>query len=91
MRLDVFGWFENPGDETPAHDPGVKGVCPGCGKQLFPPLMTVSLMHAIGGHRSYFYRLHKACDENLSEKEKGAIDCSLMDEFWLEMFGNNAP
>lgn len=78
MRTDVFGWFDKPENEQPTHDPGLAAICPICGKQLEKPIKTISLMKQ-GDSKSYFYRTHKTCYDNLSEEEICQIESSLID------------
>ena len=77
IRKDIFGWFDNTSD-TPAHDPGMNGLCPVCSKTLERPVKTISLM-LDGDDKSYFFRVHKQCWEGLSEHEKWLIESSLID------------
>lgn len=80
MRTDVFGWFDKTDAFTPAHDPTVEdGKCPICGSGLIRPVMTISLMKD-GDDRSYFFRCHKGCYENISDEELNLIESSLIDE-----------
>jgi hypothetical protein len=78
IRPDIFGYFNSPEDEIPAHDPGTNTVCPICTNKLSPPLKTISIMkrHDI---KSYFYRTHKACYESISQDEITNIESSLID------------
>lgn len=79
IRKDVFGWFDSPLDETPAHDPTVEdGICPICAKGLERPVKTISLIKD-GDSKSYFYRAHKGCYEGLSEEDVMNLDSSLID------------
>jgi|ERR1035441_6941801 hypothetical protein len=80
VRPDVFGWFDSPDQTTPAHDPGLKTICPVCVKRLSVPMKTISLMPATGSDRSYFFRVHKHCWEGISEHERGEIEGALIDE-----------
>ena len=77
MRSDIFGWF-NDTSETPAHDPGMTGLCPVCTKVLERPVKTVCLM-LDGDNKSYFFRAHKQCWEGISEREQWLIESSLID------------
>ena len=79
MNKKVFGWFEGHA-ETPSYDPGMEGTCPACGKQLDRPVKTISLMPDERNGRSYFFRSHKECWENLSDHEQWLIESSLIDE-----------
>jgi hypothetical protein len=78
IRADVFGWFDSVRDEVPAHDPGVDGVCPACGRVLSPPVMVVSL--AIEGvTRIYFFRSHSTCWDELPGEDRWRIESALVD------------
>jgi hypothetical protein len=78
MRKDIFGYYENPTDEKPAHDPGLNTICVICAKPLSVPLKTISLMKD-KDTKSYFYRCHKECYERLSELDINLIESSLID------------
>lgn len=88
VRKEYFGWFDNPSQETPTHDPGVEnGLCPICCKKLTRPLKTISVldfgqdeMGVFLGERSYFYRAHKACYDSCSEEEIADIDVSVFED-----------
>lgn len=77
-----FGYFSTDGP-TPEHDPGNTCPCLICYKPWNEEtVMTVSLM-VPGDNRSYFYRVHKACYEALTEQEKITYDSSLIDRVRL--------
>ena len=79
VRRDVFGWFDDPTQTTPSHDPGIENaVCPLCGKNLSRPVVTTSLM-AVGDNRSYFYRSHKACSLAATDEDNASVESSLID------------
>lgn len=77
MRIDIFGWFSDTGI-IPEHDPGLGVNCIFCGKKLSSPIKTISLMKD-GDNKSYFYRSHKDCYEQLSNNEITEIESSLID------------
>ena len=79
MNKKVFGWFEGH-EETPSYDPGMEGLCPVCARQLDKPIKTISLMPEERNGKSYFFRSHKECWENLSDHEQWLIESSLIDE-----------
>ena len=88
MRMDIFGYYDNPEDSTPTHDPGSNGLCPVCcwpvGKHepTTNPLKTISLAAYDKKHRnrSFFVRAHKNCWERISEQERISIESSVIDE-----------
>lgn len=77
IRTDIFGWFDDHGP-LPAHDPGLNVNCLICAKPLTAPVKTISLMKQ-GDNRSFFYRCHKACYENLPASEISDLESSLID------------
>lgn len=79
MRKDIFGWFDSGNAEVPAHDPGLGTICLICGEGLRNPIKTISLMKD-GDDKSYFYRTHKYCYENLSSDEVCKLESSLIDQ-----------
>ena len=80
VRQDIFGWFDSPDQTTPAHDPGLKTICPVCANELSRPMKTISMMTVdTGSDRSYFFRVHKHCWEGITERERDAIEGSLVD------------
>ena len=79
----IYGYFDSPEQVEPVHDPPLTVSCPVCGKELSRPVKTISLMVPLpnGGwpERSYFYRTHKHCYDNLDETGKSRIDGLLVD------------
>lgn len=79
LRKDVFGYFDGPEQRVPAHDPGIEtGICALCGKPLDRPVRTFNIL-PLGTSRSYFYRVHKLCDEKATEADRDEIDSMLVD------------
>lgn len=74
-----FGYFSAPGQTIPARDPGLDVGCPVCHAPLTAPLVTISFL-VPGDDRSYFYRIHKACQ---SEKAEQAIESLIVDSVYL--------
>lgn len=64
----LFGYFTYSQAEKPEYDPGLEVNCIFCAKPLSAPMKTISLMTE-GSFRSYFYRCHKDCYENLDSDE----------------------
>ena len=88
-RHDIFGWFDSPEQTTPAHDPGPSALCVICNfpverHSMDNPLVTVSL--AVYDKRfrekSYFFRAHKNCWNNISEHEQSCVESSLIDKIF---------
>ena len=79
--MRVYGYYDSPTQTEPAFDPGLDVNCPSCGRPLDLPVKTISLMlyDRKEGDRSYFYRTHKACYDELDEQQKGALDGLLID------------
>lgn len=74
-----FGYYTDPEQTEPVHDPGIAINCLGCHKTLTEgPLVTISLL-VVGDTRSYFYRLHKACEESMTDEQKQSIDSIIVD------------
>jgi hypothetical protein len=89
IRTDVFGWFDDPAATKPAHDPGIAtGKCAACGQGLQLPVKTISLMPE-GGSRSYFFRAHKDCWENLDVAERAEIEGALIDATVLPLYSHD--
>ena len=73
-----FGYFDSHSD-TPTYDPMQDAPCLICLKSwTLNDVKTLSLMR-VGDERSYFYRVHKTCYENLSEHDRDTYDWSLID------------
>lgn len=78
MANRIFGYFSEPGQQEPTYDPGLNVECPVCYRRLTSPMVTVSL--AIEEDtRSYFYRAHKGCFEDLTEDEQSDLDGLIVD------------
>ena len=62
-----FGWYDRADQAEPTHDPGLDVACPICnvrvGRHAVRPIRTVSLSD---GKRSYFYRVHRDCQDQAS-------------------------
>ncbi len=74
----LYGYFDQPFQETPAYDPGLEVACPICGCRLSRPMKTISLL-AEGDTRSYFYRVHQPCYEKLSPEQISDLDGLILD------------
>lgn len=76
----IFGYYDNPTQTEPAYDPGVEGtLCPYCLIELnHLDIRSYSLM-VPGDSKSFFYRVHRSCDELVTEDERQIIESSLID------------
>lgn len=86
MRTDILGWFVALGDEKPFSDPGMGAPCPVCAKPVrdpksttVQPIKTISFM-PVAVRKSFFFRVHKACWEGISEDEQGVIEGVFVDD-----------
>lgn len=80
----MVGYFDSAEQEEPTFDPGMDVPCPVCHKILRgQPVVTPSLLlwdyDSTKGDRSYFYRVHKACYQGLSEQAITALDSIIID------------
>ena len=85
MSHPLLGYFDDLCQTEPAYDPPHDGPCIVCMKPLTPDTVrTVSLMDGGPGTgrdfpaRSWFYRLHRACDDSLTDFERGELDHSVV-------------
>lgn len=90
LRSDVFGHFDDPYSDVPAHDPGMGGKCAACGQILERPVKTISLM-PYKHDRSYFFRVHKCCWESLSEQDQDEIESVVIDRPDLRRLEEQKP
>jgi hypothetical protein len=78
-----YGYFDDPSQQEPAYDPGLKINCPICETPLNYPankVKTICLMpYQAGSTRSYFYRTHKDCFDALSPEEQTNLDSQIID------------
>lgn len=85
-RPDIYGYFDSPSQTTPAHDPGETGLCPVCVSPVGKHgpsnrLQTISMCLEAPElrDRSWFFRTHKNCWENATERERGLIESACID------------
>ena len=82
INPEYVGWFLIPGQVAPTHNPCSKnGPCIVCSKPLcFPgqPIKTISVC-PLGCGVSYFYRMHTACYNRLTDSEHSDYDSSIVD------------
>ncbi|CAG0946253.1 hypothetical protein ANRL1_02870 [Anaerolineae bacterium] len=74
----VYGYFASPLSEAPDYDPGLEVECPVCYCRLSHPVKTISVM-AEGDSKSYFYRTHKSCYDNLTPENETELDSFIID------------
>lgn len=73
--LGSIGYFDAPGQQVPAHDPGASGICPVCQQSIGEkPRLCRSLM--VSFERSYFFSYHTECKDaaKLDEIEAKVVD-----------------
>lgn len=89
--IKPYGYFSDAMQEEPEYDPGLEAECPVCHKRLIATpvinLVTISLM-APDDNRSYFYRAHKSCYEDLTSEQETAIDSILIDAIYAARNAN---
>ncbi len=76
-----IGWFDDPSQTKPVHDPPHDAKCPVCVKPITPDdVRTICLMWADRkGGKSVFYRMHRTCAVSLSDREKQVFDGMVLD------------
>lgn len=76
-----IGWYDSPDATCPAYDPGSDCPCIVCMEPLTRPMVTVSLAHENPAQRKYsfFFRAHKQCWQDLSDKEHHLIESAVID------------
>jgi hypothetical protein len=63
----IYGWFDDPEQDTPTYDPPRDAPCLFCGNPVHnDDVRTHSLMWdgPVYAKRSYFYRTHRTCAES---------------------------
>jgi len=78
MNVSIFGYFDDPFQQSAAYDPGLTALCPHCLRVLDLPVITISLMRQ-GGPRSYFYRAHRNCHLRANSADIQRVESSLID------------
>ncbi len=72
------GFFADS-SSAPDYDPGLDCRCIVCDIGLrWSPIKTICVA-PVGGNRSYFFRVHRACWETISESDKSDIESSIID------------
>lgn len=90
MTKGILGWFDAPHQRVPAYDPGPFTPCAYCGGALSDDdVRTINLcpLEGAGVGKSFFWRVHRTCDE--ADKAKGGVglDGVMLDKI-SEMFRN---
>lgn len=80
-KLSLFGYYDKP-DGKPKYDPGFRVPCLICKSKLNLDIKTISLMR-MGDDKSYFYRVHKKCYEDLTQEQIGLLESELIDSGWI--------
>jgi len=78
MNVSIFGYFDDPSQQSAAYDPGLTALCPHCLRVLDLPVITISLMRQ-GSPRSYFYRVHRSCHLRANSTDIQRVESSLID------------
>lgn len=84
-----YGWFDDATQTAPLCEPPRDAPCLYCGKPIHKDdVRSVSLMYA-GQYaaRSYFYRIHKSCDEQ-NKAQRGNLSRGV-DDVILDMIVRN--
>lgn len=87
----LLGYFDEPLQTEPAHDPGIDVDCPVCVQPLDYParaVRTVSLMLGVPGDSddlSLFFRAHGDCWDALDPAEQGKYEGAFLDSRLAEV------
>jgi len=78
-KSKLIGYFDDYSN-VPTYDPPLDSPCIVCGVKMQPPRVTVSVCLTRDDYpdRSYFYRAHKACYNNLSPSDISDIDGAIL-------------
>ena len=61
INLDHVGFYSDGSQRKPAYEPGCV-PCLVCGESWTEATVRTINVCPIGGHQSYFYRIHQSCD-----------------------------
>ena len=80
---NIYGYFSAFEQTTPDRDPGLNVPCPICQKVIGShtpdsPIKTISIF-VEGDSRSYFYRVHKPCYDDLNPEQQNQLDWPIVD------------
>lgn len=85
---NLYGWFDDAEQSGPAYDPPHDAPCPHCGEPLRPTdVRTESLMLAAGARRSYFFRVHRTCDDAATQATRDTITDGVIRRIEMELGG----
>ncbi len=77
MRANPYvGWYESADQpvDQPSHNPPDDAPCPICLAPITPDdIRTISIMES-GANKSWFYRAHRTCHEELDDELRIALD-----------------
>lgn len=62
IHRSLIGYFDQA-DAPATYDPGISVPCPICGLPWTPDTVKTISVRARNGLRSYFFRLHRACQQ----------------------------
>ena len=69
-----LGYFDDPLQTKPKYDPPVNLPCPYCKEPMHHfDVRTIGFMNAKHRTRSWFYRVHKSCDEKKTQEQRDAL------------------
>lgn len=76
MTADIqrpwFGYYDSPEQTAPAYDPGQSAPCLICGEPWTDDNVRTISIAGVTADRSWFYRVHRACDDAQTPEEAAA-------------------
>ena len=77
--LANLGYYDDPTQETPAHNPCFDAPCPACGERNGSEGISFRTIMQEGGSKSFFFLFHTACknDPKIEAFERQAVDAAL--------------
>lgn len=78
INKEDVGYYDNPAQTEPKHNPSPFVGCPICEEKIDSEdnMRTISL-GALSYGRSYFYRTHRTCHEDLGNQARLDLDQSV--------------
>jgi hypothetical protein len=71
---DLYGWFDDPNQTVPTHDPPHDAPCPYCGEPIAADdVRTECFTPQFEQKRSYFFRYHRTCADLATQEQRDAI------------------
>lgn len=67
-----FGYYDSPEQTSPAYDPGESAPCLICGEPWTTDTVRTISIAGVTADRSWFYRIHRACDDAQTPEEAAA-------------------